>query len=127
MSEPTREDRLYLATVIDLQTRQVLSCALYERMPDDLVKQAFLNLYSWLLQSNTAALHTRILVTRRLCKETEASRLTLCFLAAGLGAGSSRPFAAYCAATALVFLLLRYLKDQDGRPYGRNREAVLLC
>ena len=40
---PTREGWLYLATVIDLQTRQILGYSLCERMPDDLVKQAFLN------------------------------------------------------------------------------------
>ena len=43
---PTREGWLYLATVIDLQTRQVLGYSLCERMPDDLVKQAFLNAVS---------------------------------------------------------------------------------
>jgi transposase InsO family protein len=43
---PTREGWLYLATVIDLQTRQILGYSLYERMPDDLVKQAFLNALS---------------------------------------------------------------------------------
>jgi putative transposase len=42
----TREGWLYLATVIDLQTRQVLGYSLCERMPDDLVKQAFLNALS---------------------------------------------------------------------------------
>jgi putative transposase len=43
---PTREGWLYLATVIDLLTRQVLGYSLCERMPDDLVKQAFLNAVS---------------------------------------------------------------------------------
>jgi transposase InsO family protein len=40
---PTREGWLYLATVIDLRTRRVLGYSLAERMPDDLVRQAFLN------------------------------------------------------------------------------------
>ncbi len=40
---PTREGWLYLAAVIDLRTRQVLGYSLSERMPDDLVRQAFLN------------------------------------------------------------------------------------
>lgn len=40
---PTREGWLYLAVVIDLRTRQVLGYSLSERMPDDLVRQAFLN------------------------------------------------------------------------------------
>lgn len=40
---PTREGWLYLATVISLQTRQVLGYSLAERMPDDLVQQAFEN------------------------------------------------------------------------------------
>jgi hypothetical protein len=40
---PTREGWLYLATVIGLLTRQVFGYSLCERMPDDLVKQAFLN------------------------------------------------------------------------------------
>ena len=39
----TREGWLYLAVVLSLQTRQVLGYSLAERMPDDLVKQAFLN------------------------------------------------------------------------------------
>lgn len=43
---PTREGWLYLATVIDLQTRQVLGYSLCERMPDALVKQAFFNALS---------------------------------------------------------------------------------
>lgn len=43
---PTREGWLYLATVIDLRTRQVLGYSLSERMPDDLVQQAFLNAWS---------------------------------------------------------------------------------
>ena len=43
---PTREGWLYLVTVIDLQTRQVLGYSLCQRMPDDLVKQAFLNALS---------------------------------------------------------------------------------
>lgn len=37
---PTREGWLYLATVIDLQTRQILGYSLCEGMPDDLVKQS---------------------------------------------------------------------------------------
>lgn len=40
---PTREGWLYLATVIALQTRQVLGYSLAERMRDDLVQQAFEN------------------------------------------------------------------------------------
>lgn len=39
----TREGWLYLAAVIDVRTRQVLGYSLSERMPDDLVQQAFLN------------------------------------------------------------------------------------
>lgn len=39
----TREGWLYLAVVLRLQTRQVLSYSLSDRMPDDLVEQAFLN------------------------------------------------------------------------------------
>lgn len=43
---PTREGWLYLAAVIGLQTRQVLGYSLSERMPDDLVQQAFLNAWT---------------------------------------------------------------------------------
>ena len=43
---PTREGSLYLAAVLDLRTRQVLGYSLCERMPDDLVRQAFLNAWS---------------------------------------------------------------------------------
>ncbi|MGH7015429.1 MAG: IS3 family transposase [Stellaceae bacterium] len=43
---PTKEGWLYLATVISLQTRQVLGYSLADRMPDDLVQQAFLNAWS---------------------------------------------------------------------------------
>ena len=39
----TREGWLYLAVVMSIQTRQVLGYSLSERMPDDLVEQAFLN------------------------------------------------------------------------------------
>ncbi len=39
----TREGWLYLAVVLSVQTRQVLGYSLAERMPDDLVEQAFLN------------------------------------------------------------------------------------
>ena len=39
----TREGWLYLAVVLSLQTRQVLGYSLGDRMPDDLVQQAFLN------------------------------------------------------------------------------------
>jgi putative transposase len=39
----TREGWLYLATVLSVQTRQVLGYSLAERMPDDLVEHAFLN------------------------------------------------------------------------------------
>lgn len=42
----TREGWLYLATVISLQTRQVLGYSLSDRMPDDLLQQAFLNAWS---------------------------------------------------------------------------------
>ena len=42
-------------------------------------------LYPRLLQPNAPALHARILVTQRLCKETETSCLTLCFVASGNG------------------------------------------
>lgn len=43
---PTREGWLYLAAVLSLQTRQVLGYSLSERMPDDLVQQAFLNAWA---------------------------------------------------------------------------------
>ncbi len=43
---PTKEGWLYLATVISLQTRQVLGYSLADRMPDDLVQQAFVNAWS---------------------------------------------------------------------------------
>lgn len=43
---PTREGWLYLAVVLSLQTRQVLGYSLSERMPDDLVQQAFLNAWA---------------------------------------------------------------------------------
>jgi transposase InsO family protein len=43
---PTREGTLYLATVINVRTRQVLGYSLAERMPDDLVQQAFLNAWA---------------------------------------------------------------------------------
>nr|WP_246432416.1 IS3 family transposase [Xanthomonas theicola] len=43
---PTRQGWLYLATVIDLRTRQVLGYSLSERLPDTLVQQAFLNAWS---------------------------------------------------------------------------------
>lgn len=43
---PTRQGWLYLATVISLQTRQVLGYSLAERMPEDLVQQAFLNAWA---------------------------------------------------------------------------------
>ncbi|MBB3105353.1 transposase InsO family protein [Azomonas macrocytogenes] len=43
---PTREGWLYLAAVLDLRTRQVLGYSLSERMPDNLVRQAFLNAWS---------------------------------------------------------------------------------
>jgi len=39
----TREGWLYLAVVLSVQTRQVLGYSLAERMPDDLVENAFLN------------------------------------------------------------------------------------
>lgn len=40
---PTREGMLYLAVVLSIQTRQVLGYSLSDRMPDDLVEQAFVN------------------------------------------------------------------------------------
>lgn len=43
---PTREGWLYLAVVIDLQTRQVLGYSLADRMPDALIQQAFYNAYA---------------------------------------------------------------------------------
>lgn len=43
---PTQEGWLYLATVISLQTRQILGYSLSDRMPDDLVQQAFVNAWS---------------------------------------------------------------------------------
>lgn len=43
---PTKQGWLYLATVINLQTRQVLGYSLADRMPDDLVRQAFVNAWS---------------------------------------------------------------------------------
>lgn len=43
---PTKEGWLYLATVISLETRQVLGYSLADRMPDDLVQQAFVNAWS---------------------------------------------------------------------------------
>jgi putative transposase len=55
---PTREGWLYLATVIDLQTRQVLGYSLCERMPDDLVKQAFLNAVSACAVEKGALFHS---------------------------------------------------------------------
>lgn len=42
----TREGWLYLAVVINLQTRQVLGYSLADRMPDTLVQQAFYNAYA---------------------------------------------------------------------------------
>ena len=39
----TREGWLYLAVVMSIQTQQVLGYNLRDRMPDDLVEQAFLN------------------------------------------------------------------------------------
>src|SRR5699024_230090 len=39
----TREGWLYLAAVLNLRTRQVLGYSLSERMPDGLVRRAFLN------------------------------------------------------------------------------------
>lgn len=42
----TREGWMYLATVINLRTRQVLGYSLSDRMPDDLVQQAFLNAWA---------------------------------------------------------------------------------
>jgi hypothetical protein len=45
-SPPTREGWPCLARVIDPRTRQVPGYGLYERMPDDLARQALLNAYS---------------------------------------------------------------------------------
>lgn len=42
----TREGWMYLAAVINLQTRQVLGYSLSDRMPDGLVQQAFLNAWA---------------------------------------------------------------------------------
>lgn len=42
----TREGWMYLAAVISLQTRQVLGYSLSDRMPDDLLQQAFLNAWA---------------------------------------------------------------------------------
>ncbi len=39
----TRKGWLYLAVVMSIQTRQVLGYSLSDRMPDDLVEQAFMN------------------------------------------------------------------------------------
>jgi len=39
----TREGWLYLAVVLSIQTRQILGYSLSDRMPDDLIAQAFLN------------------------------------------------------------------------------------
>ncbi len=39
----TRDGWLYLATVISLQTRQVLGYSFADRMPDDLIQQAFVS------------------------------------------------------------------------------------
>lgn len=38
---PTREGSLYLAVVLNVQTRQVLGFSMADRMPDELVKRAF--------------------------------------------------------------------------------------
>lgn len=43
---PTREGWLYLAAVINLQTRQVLGYSLADRMPDELVVNAFENAWA---------------------------------------------------------------------------------
>lgn len=40
---PTKEGWLYLAVVLSIQIRQVLGYSLWERMPDTLVENAFLN------------------------------------------------------------------------------------
>lgn len=55
---PTREGWLYLATVIDLRTRQVLGYSLSERMPDDLVQQAFLNAWTASPPSGSVLFHS---------------------------------------------------------------------
>lgn len=51
---PTREGWLYLAMVINLQTRQVLGYSLADRMPDELVVKAFEN--AWTAQPAEAGL-----------------------------------------------------------------------
>ncbi len=43
---PTREGWLYLAVVLSLRTRQVLGYSLAERMPEELVRRAFLNAWA---------------------------------------------------------------------------------
>jgi transposase InsO family protein len=42
----TKEGWLYLAVVLSIQTRQILGYSLSDRMPDDLVENAFLNAWS---------------------------------------------------------------------------------
>jgi len=62
----TREGWLYLAVVLSLQTRQVLGYSLADRMPDDLVEQAFLNAWqrspgiAASCSTQTAAVNTRV-------------------------------------------------------------------
>ncbi|MFL9583941.1 DDE-type integrase/transposase/recombinase [Stenotrophomonas sp. AB1(2024)] len=55
---PTREGWLYLATVISMRTRQVLGYSLADRMPDDLVQQAFLNAWSALPEKPGILFHS---------------------------------------------------------------------
>jgi transposase InsO family protein len=54
----TREGWLYLAVVLSVQTRQVLGYSLAERMPDDLVEQAFLNAWQRYPTSTGVVFHS---------------------------------------------------------------------
>lgn len=54
----TREGWLYLAVVLSVQTRQVLGYSLAERMPDDLVEQAFLNAWQRYPASHGVVFHS---------------------------------------------------------------------
>jgi putative transposase len=54
----TREGWLYLAVVLSVQTRQVLGYSLAERMPDDLVEQAFLNAWQRFPTRNGVVFHS---------------------------------------------------------------------
>jgi len=54
----TREGWLYLAVVLNVQTRQVLGYSLAERMPNDLVQQAFLNAWQHYPASEGVLFHS---------------------------------------------------------------------